>query len=88
MQNNSILNRFGLETNSKYSFTSRDNQHHRSSLMYVQGMLSAFVCLPKRSRKSAGKADKMGISRKLVLGVSEQEIWEIGRDYKSTLTGF
>lgn len=51
-------------------------------------MLSAFVCSPKTGRKSAEKADKMGISRKLALNVSEQEIWKIGRRLNDTLMGF
>ena len=51
-------------------------------------MLSAFVCSPETGRKSAEKADKMGILRKWILRMSEQEIWKIGRGYKSTLMGF
>ncbi len=37
-------------------------------------MLSAFVCSPETGRKSAEKADKLGIFRKLACSVSEWEI--------------
>ncbi len=53
-----------------------------------RGMWSVFVCLPETSRKSAEKADKMGISWKSVLSVSEQEIWEIGRGFNNVLMVF
>lgn len=51
-------------------------------------MLSAFVCLLETSRKSAEKADKMGIYRKLACNVIDRGIWKIGRGFNDALMRF
>lgn len=54
----------------------------------IVDMLSAFVCLLETSRKSAEKADKMGISRKLACNVIDRGIWKIGRGFNDALMRF
>lgn len=47
-------------------YVAKNGRGYLTFMQSTRAMLSAFVCLPETSRKSAEKADKMGILRKSV----------------------
>lgn len=49
-------------------------------------MWSAFVCSPETGKKSAEKADKMGISRKFRVVSKERSISTLGQNFDGALS--